>query len=165
MSALQGVQTVSVDGVSVRCCLEGPASAPVLMFGNGLATNMAMWDAQASYFSQRFRMLRYDTRGHGGTEASSPPYSIEQLTDDVVGLLDRLDIARVHYIGLSLGGMIGQSMGVRHSDRIASLVLCDTAMRMSREMWDERIAAIEADGLEPQVESSEPENESLSLSD
>ena len=154
MVTLSDMLTIAVDGVSMRCCLEGPATAPVLMFGNGLATSMAMWDAQASHFSGRYRVLRYDVRGHGGTAAPPPPYAMERLADDAVGLMDALGIGRVHYIGLSLGGMIAQSLAMRHPERVASLVLCDTAMRMRRGMWDERIAAVAADGVEPQVEPS-----------
>ncbi len=152
MSHGQIAQTVSVNGIAVHYCLDGPAGAPVLMFSNGLATSTAMWDGQASYFSQHWRVLRYDTRGHGGTEASPPPYSAGQLAADAGALLDHLNIRRVHYVGLSLGGMTGQYFAAQHSDRLASLILCDTTMRMNRQMWDDRIAAIEKDGIEPQVQ-------------
>ena len=138
----------------MNCCLEGPETAPVVMFGNGLATGTAMWEPQAAQFDKRFRVLRYDVRGHGATEATPPPYTIEQLADDVVDLLDRLGIGKVAYVGLSLGGMIGQALAVRHPHRVGSLVLCDTTMHSPRAMWIERIAAIEANGLEPQVEPS-----------
>ena len=113
-----------------------------------------MWEPQAAQFAKRFRVLRYDVRGHGATEETPPPYTIEQLADDVVDLLDRLGIDKVAYVGLSLGGMIGQALAVRHPHRIGRLVLCDTTMHSPRGMWIERIAAIEADGLEPQVEPS-----------
>lgn len=145
---------ISVNGVAVHYSSEGPPDAPILMFGNGLATSTAMWDEQARHFSRHWRVLRYDTRGHGSTGASEPPYSVEQLADDVVGLLDCLGIARVHYVGLSLGGMIGQCVVARHAERFASLTLCDTTMRKNRPMWDARIAAIAANGIEPQVQPS-----------
>jgi 3-oxoadipate enol-lactonase len=145
---------ISLADITVHYCLEGPEGAPVLMFGNGLATSTAMWDEQAHYFSRRWQVLRYDTRGHGRTGASPPPYSVAQLTDDLVGLLDGLGLARVNYVGLSLGGMTGQCFAARHPDRLVSLVLCDTALRMDRKMWDDRIAAIEANGIEPQVQPS-----------
>jgi 3-oxoadipate enol-lactonase len=154
MEAAQVVRKIVVNGIAVNCCLEGPATAPVVMFGNGLATGTSMWEPQAAQFAKRFRVLRYDVRGHGTTEAAPPPYTIEQLADDVVDLLDRLGIGKVAYVGLSLGGMIGQALAVRHPNRIGSLVLCDTTMRSPRAMWIERIAAIEANGLEPQVEPS-----------
>ena len=154
MAAAQIVRKIVIGGMAVNCCLEGPETAPVVMFGNGLATGTAMWEPQAAQFAERFRVLRYDVRGHGATEATPPPYTIEQLADDVVDLLDRLGIGKVAYVGLSLGGMIGQALAVRHADRVGSLVLCDTTMHSPREMWIERIAAIEASGLEPQVEPS-----------
>jgi 3-oxoadipate enol-lactonase len=154
MSHSSGAHVISVNGILVHYSLEGPPDVPTLMFGNGLATSTEMWDEQARYFSQHWQVLRYDTRGHGSTGASEPPYSAEQLAHDVVGLLDRLGIGRAHYVGLSLGGMIGQYVVARHSDRFASLTLCDTTMRMNRQMWDARIAAIEAEGIEPQVHPS-----------
>ncbi len=145
---------IIVGGIAVNCCLEGPETAPVVMFGNGLATGTAMWEPQAAAFDKHFRVLRYDVRGHGATEATPPPYTIERLADDGVDLLDRLSIGKVAYVGLSLGGMIGQALAVRHPHRVACLVLCDTTMHSPRAMWIDRIAAIEANGLEPQVEPS-----------
>jgi 3-oxoadipate enol-lactonase len=124
------------------------------MFGNGLATGTSMWEPQVAQFAKCFRVLRYDVRGHGATEATPPPYTIEQLADDVVGLLDRLGVGKVAYVGLSLGGMIGQALAVHRQNRVGSLVLCDTTMHSPRAMWIERIAAIEANGLEPQIEPS-----------
>ena len=154
MAAAQIVRKIVGGGIVVNCRLEGPETARAVMFGNGLATGTAMWELQAAEFAERFRVLRYDVRGHGATEATPPPYTIERLADDVVDLLDRLGIGKVAYVGLSLGGMIGQALAVRHPDRVGSLVLCDTTMHSPREMWIERIAAIEANGLEPQVEPS-----------
>jgi 3-oxoadipate enol-lactonase len=154
MTTLQASRTIDVGTMTVRYWLDGPPSAPVVMFGNGLATSLEMWEPQAAFFAQRFRVLRYDVRGHGGTEATQPPYTLEQLADDVVGLLDRLGIEKVTYVGLSLGGMTGQALAVRHADRIGALVLCDTTMHSPRAMWIERIAAIQKNGLAPQIEPS-----------
>ena len=154
MAIAQIVRKTVVNGIAVNCCIVGPETAPVVMFGNGLATGTAMWEPQADQFSKRFRVLRYDVRGHGETEATPPPYTIEQLADDAVDLLDRLGIDKVTYVGLSLGGMIGQSLVVRHPHRVGSLVLCDTTTHSPRAMWIERIAAIQLNGLEPQVEPS-----------
>jgi len=154
MAVSQIVRKIVVNGIAMNCCLVGPEPAPVVMFGNGRATGTAMWEPQADHFSERFRVLRYDVRGHGETEATPPPYSIEQLADDAVDLLDQLSMDKVAYVGLSLGGMIGQSLAVRHPHRVGSLVLCDTTMHSPRAMWSERIAAIKSNGLEPQVEPS-----------
>ena len=152
MSEPSRERIIPVNDISVRYQLEGPDDAPVVMFSNGLATSMAMWDEQARYFSRRWRVLRYDTRGHGETTASPPPYTIDQLALDVIGLMDCLNIARVNYVGLSLGGMIGQRLGAHYPKRIASIVLCDTTFRSNRRMWDDRIAALKAEGVEPQVQ-------------
>lgn len=144
--------TGRLRGLDVAFRLEGPAGAPVVMFGNGLGTTMAMWQPQAGHFAQRYRVLRYDIRGHGGTAASPPPYSLEELADDAAALLDFLAIPRVAYVGLSLGGEIGQVLAVRHPARVEGLVLCDTTLRNRHDMWARRIEAVEAEGLEPQVE-------------
>lgn len=124
------------------------------MFSNGLATSTAMWDRQAAHFASARRVLRYDVRGHGASGPTLPHCTLERLADDAAALLDALDIARVDYVGLSLGGMIGQMLAVRHARRVGRLVLCDTTMRSPRAMWVARIAAITAEGLESQVEPS-----------
>ncbi|MDE2333785.1 MAG: 3-oxoadipate enol-lactonase [Rhodospirillales bacterium] len=142
----------SLRGIEIAYRLEGPADAPVVVFGNGLATTMAMWQPQADAFRATHRVLRYDVCGHGGTQASPPPYTLAELADDVAALLDALTIARATYVGLSLGGEIAQSLAVRHADRLEALVLCDTTMGDRRAMWEERIARVQAEGLEPQVE-------------
>jgi 3-oxoadipate enol-lactonase len=141
-----------ISGLNVAYQLEGPIGAPVLMFGNGLATAMAMWQPQAEHLTGRYRVLRYDIRGHGGTAASPAPYTLEQLADDAAALLEFLGIGRAAYVGLSLGGEIGQVLAVRHAARVERLVLCDTTLRNRRSMWTARIAAVEAEGLEPQLE-------------
>lgn len=145
----------AANGISVNYTLEGPASAPVVMLSHSLAANLGMWDPQMKALTAGFRVLRYDTRGHGATDAPAGAYSLEQLADDAVALLAALGIQKTHWIGLSMGGMIGQTLALKAPERLASLVLCDTSSRVPAEakpMWDERIRIAETQGLEPLVE-------------
>jgi 3-oxoadipate enol-lactonase len=122
---------------------------------HSLATDLSMWDAQAKALATRYRVLRYDTRGHGGTDAPTGAYSLTQLADDVRGLLKALGIARTHWVGLSMGGMIGQTLAVSTPELLQSLSLCDTSSRIPAEakpVWDERITVAETKGMEPHVE-------------
>lgn len=134
--------------------LEGLADAPVVMFSNSLAADLSMWDAQAKRLAVRYRVLRYDTRGHGGTSAPTGSFSMEDLAGDAVALLDHLDVPEVHFVGLSLGGMIGQVMGARHGDRLRSLTLCATASDMDPAVWKTRIEQVQRDGVAPLVEGT-----------
>ncbi len=132
----------------IRYRFDGPVDAPVLVLSNSLGTDLSMWDAQIPAFAQRLRVLRYDTRGHGASTATPGPYSIAQLGRDVLGLLDALGIARAHFCGLSMGGMVGQWLGVNAPERIERLVLCNTAALIGpAELWDKRIAAVREGGM------------------
>jgi 3-oxoadipate enol-lactonase len=114
-----------------------------------------MWDRQAAALATRYRVLRYDTRGHGGTDAPAGAYTLEQLAADARGLLKALGIARTHWVGLSMGGMIGQMLGVTTPELLQSLTLCDTTSRVPAEakpLWDERITVAERQGMQPHVE-------------
>jgi 3-oxoadipate enol-lactonase len=140
-------ESIAANGIEMSYRLEGPAGAPVLMLSNSLLTDYRMWDFQVPAFTQKFRLLRYDTRGHGGTQATPAPYSMELLVADAVALLDALSLGRVHFLGLSMGGMIAQRLAAEHGERLLSVVLCDTACRMPPEsVWDERIALARAKG-------------------
>jgi len=146
---------ITANGISVHYTLNGPASAPVVTLSHSLATHLAMWEPQVAALATRYRVLRYDTRGHGGTDAPSGAYSLEQLADDAVALLRALGVERTHFIGLSMGGMIGQLLALSHPDMLRSLVLCDTSSRIpteARPVWDERIRVATAQGMEPHVE-------------
>jgi 3-oxoadipate enol-lactonase len=139
---------IEANGIRMRYELSGGGDRPVVMLSNSLGTNRAMWDPQMAELSGRWRVLRYDTRGHGGSEAPEGPYTIEQLGEDAIGLLDALGIERVHFCGLSMGGMIGQVLGARHGRRLASLTLCATACHMpQREIWDGRIRTAREKGM------------------
>ncbi len=146
---------IVVNGISVNYTLEGPASGPVITMSNSLASNLSMWEPQLPVLTSRYRVLRYDTRGHGGTEATAGPYSLDELTDDVHALLQALGVTRTHFIGLSMGGMIGQIMAIKYPQTLQSLVLCDTMSRVPTEakpMWDDRIHTAETGGMAALVE-------------
>jgi len=126
------------------------AEGPVLVFSNSLGTDYSMWDPQLHEFGKRFRILRYDTRGHGQSSVTPGEYSIEELGRDVLRLLDELSLERVDFCGLSMGGMIGIWLGINAPDRIHRLVLCNTAARIgTREMWNTRIATVRKQGMKP----------------
>ena len=95
---------IRANGITFNCAIDGPEGAPWIMFSNSLATNLSMWDPQVADFAPSFRVLRYDQRGHGGTEAPAGRYTYPQLVADAVALLDALEIARTHFVGLSMGG-------------------------------------------------------------
>jgi 3-oxoadipate enol-lactonase len=139
---------IDLGNLSARYELSGPANGPVAVFSNSLGTNLRMWDPQAEALAGRFRILRYDTRGHGETAVTPGPYSVEQLGRDVLRLLDGLSLDRVHFCGLSLGGMIGMWLGVNAPERLHSLVLANTAARIGTiETWNARIGRIREVGL------------------
>jgi 3-oxoadipate enol-lactonase len=121
---------------------------PVIVFSNSLGTDLSMWDPQMAALQPRFRILRYDTRGHGQSSVTPGDYTIEQLGRDVVGMLDALRLDRVHFCGLSMGGMIGAWLGIHAPGRLHRLVLCNTAARIgAREVWNARIATVRKDGM------------------
>jgi 3-oxoadipate enol-lactonase len=121
---------------------------PVLLFSNSLGTDLSMWDPQMLELQRRFRILRYDTRGHGQSSVTPGDYTIEQLGRDVLGLLDSLRLERVHFCGLSMGGMIGMWLGIHAPNRLDRLVLSNTAARIgTKEMWNARIATVRKDGM------------------
>jgi 3-oxoadipate enol-lactonase len=127
--------------------LDGPAAAPVLVLSNSLGTDLHMWDAQIPAFTEQFRVLRYDTRGHGQSLVSEGFYSIEQNARDVLTLLDALDILKVHFCGLSMGGLIGQWLAINAGERLDKLVLCNTAAKIaSPEVWNPRIDSVLREG-------------------
>jgi 3-oxoadipate enol-lactonase len=138
----------NLKNVCVHYDLSGPEDAPVLVLSNSLGTNFSMWDAQASAFSKHFRVLRYDTRGHGLSSVPPGPYSLEQLARDVLELLDDLGIAQVSFCGLSLGGMTGLWLARHAPNRMSKLVACSTAAKLGTpEVWNARLDAVRRDGM------------------
>jgi 3-oxoadipate enol-lactonase len=128
--------------------LEGPEDGPVLGLSTSLGTSLEMWDDQAPVLGDRFRLLRYDTRGHGRSPAPPGPYAIGDLGGDVVRLLDRLGIERASFCGLSVGGMTGMWLGAESPGRVERLVLlCTSALLGPKGVWDERIATATEQGM------------------
>lgn len=135
--------------VRLHYVVDGPADAPVLVLSNSLGTNTDMWAPQLPRLARRFRVLRYDTRGHGLSSVPEGDYSFAQLAGDVVELLDHLNIPRAHFCGLSMGGFTGLQLALDRPDRVERLVLCNTAARIgSADGWSTRIAAVAESGLE-----------------
>lgn len=127
---------------------DGAEDAPVLLFSNSLGTTHRMWDPQIAAFTKGFRVLRYDSRGHGQSSVTPGPYNIAQLAADAVGLLDFLNIERAHFCGLSMGGMVGMYLGSAKPERLRSAVLCNTAAKIGTpESWGSRIAAVQQSGM------------------
>jgi 3-oxoadipate enol-lactonase len=127
---------------------DGPSRAPVLVLASSLGSTVAMWDAQMPALSRYFRVLRYDLRGHGASPPSHEPFDIGALGADVLELLDELGLDRVHFCGLSLGGMIGLWLGSHAPSRLERLVLCNTAAKLGPpEMWNARIDAVRERGM------------------
>jgi 3-oxoadipate enol-lactonase len=133
--------------VQVHHLLEGPEDAPVLVLSNSLGTTLAMWDEQAPALSERLRLLRYDHREHGGSPVPPGPYRIEDLGRDVLVLLDRLEVERFSFCGLSIGGMVGMWLAGEAPDRVERLVLCCTSARFAPDAYDSRTRTVRADGV------------------
>ena len=127
---------------------DGPPGAPVLVLSNSLGTDYSMWDVQMPMLQRCFRVLRYDSRGHGVSAVPPGPYTIEMLGRDALALLDALAVRQAHFCGLSLGGMVGMWLAAHCPERIDRLALCNTAARMGPpQFWDARIEAVRREGL------------------
>ena len=145
----------TVNGIETYYEIHGKTGAPWLAFSHSLACNLRMWDAQVAAFKDRYRILAYDTRGHGQSAAPQGPYTLEQLADDLRALLSHLDIQRLHFVGLSMGGMIGQTFALKYPGMLETLTLADTTSRYPAEaapVWAERIRTAETKGMEAIVQ-------------
>jgi 3-oxoadipate enol-lactonase len=132
----------------IHYLLEGRADAPVIAFSNSLGANYSMWDAQAAEFREKFRMLCYDTRGHGESSTTPGPYSIELLGKDMLALLEALHLEQIHFCGLSMGGMIGMWLALNAPHRLKKLVLCNTGAKIGTiEGWNARIETVRKNGM------------------
>jgi len=144
---------LSANGIEINYAIEG--EGPMVTFSHSLGCNLSMWDAQVAALRRRYRVLRFDTRGHGQSGAPAGAYTLEQLAEDLHGLLAGLGIARTHFVGLSMGGMIGQVFALKYPEMVQSLVLCDTTSRYpaaAAPVWQDRIKTVEAKGMDPLVE-------------
>ncbi len=140
-------QNIDVNGTTLAYRFDGPENAPVVMLSNSLMSNHTMWDLQIEALIRNYRVLRYDTRGHGISATPEGPYTMETLGEDAAMLMARLGLDQVHFCGLSMGGMIGQYLGANHGGKLKSLTLCDTACVMPpASLWDERIILARAGG-------------------
>jgi 3-oxoadipate enol-lactonase len=146
---------VRINGIQINYEVSGRQGAQVVVLSHSLGSSMAMWDPQIEALESHYRVVRYDMRGHGGSNAPQGSYTLEQLGEDAVALLDALGIQTVHWVGLSIGGMIGQCIALEHADRLRSIVLCDTAAAVPEDaqaMRKERIHTARGKGLEALVE-------------
>jgi 3-oxoadipate enol-lactonase len=151
------IMLIKTNGIEIHCELSKEKDAPVVMLSHSLACSMAMWQPQLEVLESHFRVLRYDMRGHGKSEAPEGPYTLEQLAADVIGLLDALGLDSVYFVGLSIGGMIGQCLALDYPDRLRSVSLCDTAPIIPGEakpLFEERMTRARDRGMEALVQET-----------
>jgi 3-oxoadipate enol-lactonase len=146
---------VKSNGIELNCTVQG--SGPWVAMSHSLACDLHMWDEQAAMLAKDYTVLRFDTRGHGMSDAPLAEYTLEMLAEDARGLLDALGIKSCHWVGLSMGGMIGQAFALRYPGVFKTLVLADTTSRYPPEakgIWEERIATVHAKGMDSMVEGT-----------
>lgn len=146
---------IDIKGEVFEVRLDGPEGAPALLLSNSLSSDMSMWDDQIPLWSRHFRVVRYDQRGHGRSVVSPSPYTMDQLGGDALAVLDALGIARAHFCGLSMGGMVGMWLLTHAPERIGRAVLANTAAYMGpADLWNGRVAMAEKGGMEALVEAT-----------
>jgi len=146
-----------VNGIELYYEVTGKEGAPWLVLSHSLACTVRMWDPQVAAFKDRYRILNYDMRGHGQSAAPQGPYTLDMLADDVLGLMKELKIERATYMGLSIGGMIGQTLALRQTKLFDRMVLADTSHAQPPEaikQWEERIKIAQTQGMKPLVPST-----------
>ncbi|MFP4088303.1 MAG: 3-oxoadipate enol-lactonase [Desulfobacteraceae bacterium] len=148
---------IEVNGIHINYELSGKEGAKMVVLSHSLSSSMIMWEPQLAVLEPRFQVLRYDMRGHGQSDAPEGAYTLEQLGEDVIGLLDALEVKTVHFVGLSIGGMIGQCLGLNHAHRLDRLVLCDTTAIIpveARQLFVEREQAAREKGMAALVQGT-----------
>jgi 3-oxoadipate enol-lactonase len=146
---------IKTNGIELNYTVEG--NGPWLVMSHSLACDLTMWDEQAAVLRRNFKVLRFDTRGHGNSDAPEGGYTLDMLAYDVHGLLQGLGVDRCHWVGLSMGGMIGQTFALKFPKMFATLVLADTTSRYAPEalpLWQGRIKTAQAQGMEALVETT-----------
>lgn len=139
---------ITIDGCRIAWRFDGVQDAPVLILSNSLGAAMAMWDDQVAQLGQKFKLLRYDTRGHGGSASMVGDYSLDRLGRDVIALMDHLEIRKAHFCGLSLGGMTGQWLAIHAADRISRLIVANSSAYMGPCLaWQQRITVVRELGM------------------
>ena len=148
--------TMTVNDIELNYRIDGPRDGDPLLLSNSLASTLDMWRPQMGPLTDAgFRVVRYDSRGHGASGVSGGPYTVSQLANDALALLDALDIERAHFCGLSKGGMVGQWLGTHNGNRLKSLALCDTAAYMGGPgAWQDRIAMVNQSGMSAVVDAT-----------
>jgi 3-oxoadipate enol-lactonase len=146
---------IKANGINFNYTVDGPEGAPWVVFSNSLATTVAMWDEQAAALKGKYRVLRYDQRGHGATDAPAGRYAFDTLVADAVALMDALDIRQACFAGLSMGGATALGLAQQHPDRVSGIVVCDSGCMStpaSSQQWEERIVVAQQKGMEALVE-------------
>jgi 3-oxoadipate enol-lactonase len=146
---------IKANGISINYQVDGPDGAPWLVLSNSLATNLSMWDDQARELGRALRVLRYDQRGHGATEAPAGRYTFELLIADALALMDALAIRKAHFGGLSMGGATALGLAQKHPDRLDRVIVCDSPCQStptSSQQWEERIVVAQKHGMDALVE-------------
>jgi len=142
---------IKTNGIKINCEIAGSErEGPWIALSHSLACNLHMWDEEMDVLTKKFKVLRFDTRGHGQSGAPPGDYTLEQMADDVKGLFDALGITQTHFVGLSMGGMIGQTFALKYPGVLQSLILADTTSRRppnAEQMWGERVAIARAQGM------------------
>jgi len=147
----------NVNGVALNYRIDGPAGAPWLVFSNSLATDLSMWDGEAAHYATRFRVLRYDTRGHGESGGTPSPYSLDTLVADAAGLMDQAGVARPIFVGLSLGGMTALGLALSRPEKLRAIAVCAARADVPdgfQKMWDERIGIARSKGMGALVDAT-----------
>jgi 3-oxoadipate enol-lactonase len=143
------------DGCIIHVEVEGPQNAPVLMLSNSLGTNLHMWDDRVASWTRHFRLVRYDRRGHGQSSVPKGPYTMERLGRDVLAVMDALDVAKINWCGLSMGGMVGQWLGAQAPGRVDKLVLSNTSSFFpDKSIWEGRLKTVRDKGLAAIVDAN-----------
>lgn len=146
---------IKTNGIEINYEIAG--EGPWVTLSHSLACNLHMWDDQMAVLTKKYKVLRFDTRGHGQSSAPPGPYTLEQMADDVKGLLDALGIKQTHWVGLSMGGMIGETFALKYPGVFRSMVLADTTSRRppnAEQMWSERVKLAQEKGMDALVEGT-----------